>query len=84
MIYLVNFPKLKAVIGQGFIGDKKTKDSLLKRGIIGEGKATVDINLEDALSIIKDKDAQIEALKKELDSLEPKKETPVKKKQVKE
>jgi len=84
MIYLVNFPELKAVIGQEFIGDKKTKDSLLKRGIIGDGKATVDMNLENALSIIKDKDAQIEVLKKELDSLKPKKETQTKKKQAKE
>jgi len=47
LIYLVNFPSQKAVKGQPFAGDEKLKDSLKKRGIIGEGEVSVEEKKEE-------------------------------------
>lgn len=41
MIFLTNFPTMKAVKGQEFKGDKTLEKMLLLRGVIGTGEATV-------------------------------------------
>lgn len=56
LVYLNNFPSQNAVKGQEFKGDSNLEKQLLQRGIIGDGKKTVE-TIDTAA-----KDAEILAL----------------------
>lgn len=67
LIYLNNFPREDAVKGEKFVGDDKLEAELLKRGIIGNGDATVESsNYAKQIEVMKQKVSSFDAEKEEL------------------
>ncbi len=70
IVYLVNFPSGDAVKGQEFIGSSDVRKVLEKRGVIGDGKISVEnedtSKLEAKVSELEEANGGLEAKVSEL------------------
>lgn len=67
-IYLNNFPREGAVKGQAFKGEKALEDELTKRGIIGEGEASISSEQDSS-----ELEAKVTELQGQVDTLDSEK-----------